>query len=71
MDKLKKANDYIEKNKVDYKELPEFHVAPQVGWINDPNGFSYYDGMVHLFYQFHPYSKNGDLCIGDIVSAVI
>lgn len=26
MDKLKKANDYIEKNKVDYKELPEFHV---------------------------------------------
>ena len=22
MDKLKKANDYIEKNKVDYKELP-------------------------------------------------
>ena len=47
MDKLKKANDYIEKNKVDYKELPEFHVAPQVGWINDPNGFSYYDGMVH------------------------
>ena len=70
MDKLKKANDYIEKNKVDYKELPEFHVAPQVGWINDPNGFSYYDGMVHLFYQFHPYSKEwGPMHWGHCVSS--
>ena len=70
MDKLKKANDYIEKNKVDYKELPEFHVAPQVGWINDPNGFSYYEGMVHLFYQFHPYSKEwGPMHWGHCVSS--
>ena len=70
MDKLKKANDYREKNKVDYKELPEFHVAPQVGWINDPNGFSYYEGMVHLFYQFHPYSKEwGPMHWGHCVSS--
>lgn len=45
MDKLKKADSYIEKNKVSSKELPEFHVAPQIGWINDPNGFSYYNGF--------------------------
>ena len=28
MDKLKKADAYIEKNKLSSKELPEFHVAP-------------------------------------------
>ena len=49
MDKLKKADAYIEKNKLSSKELPEFHVAPQIGWINDPNGFSYYNGKAHLF----------------------
>lgn len=69
MDKLKKANDYIEKNKVDNKELPEFHIAPQIGWMNDPNGFSYYKGMAHLFYQFHPYSKEwGPMHWGHCVS---
>ena len=70
MDKLKKANDYIEKNKVDDKELPEFHVAPKIGWINDPNGFSYYKGRAHLFYQFHPYSKEwGPMHWGHCVSS--
>ena len=57
MDKLKIADEYIKINKVTDKELPEFHVAPPVGWMNDPNGFSYYRGIAHLFYQFHPYSK--------------
>lgn len=32
-----------------------YHVAPPVGWMNDPNGFSYYKGEYHLFYQFYPY----------------
>ena len=67
MDKLKKADAYIEKNKVSSKELPEFHVAPQIGWINDPNGFSYYNGKAHCFISFIPMVRSGDLCIGDIV----
>ncbi|KFI51579.1 glycoside hydrolase family 32 protein [Bifidobacterium biavatii] len=35
---------------------PKFHIASQAGWINDPNGLSYYKGRWHVFYQLHPYS---------------
>lgn len=37
-------------------DRPCFHLTPRVGWMNDPNGFSYYQGMYHLFYQYNPYS---------------
>lgn len=57
MDKLSKANSYKEENHVSKDELPMFHVTPPCGWMNDPNGFSVYQGKVHLFYQFHPYSE--------------
>lgn len=57
MDKLKKANKYIEAHQVNKEELPVFHVTPQVGWMNDPNGFSVYEDKIHLFYQHHPYSE--------------
>ena len=40
------------------KWYPKFHVAPPIGWLNDPNGFSYYKGEYHIFYQYHPYSVN-------------
>lgn len=31
------------------------HVKPENGWMNDPNGFIYYKGWYHLFYQCFPY----------------
>ena len=34
---------------------PVFHFTPRTGWMNDPNGFSYYKGQYHLFYQYYPY----------------
>ena len=40
---------------VDEEARPCFHISPLVGWMNDPNGFSYYNGKYHLFYQYNPY----------------
>jgi len=39
------------------EERPAFHLSPRVGWMNDPNGFSYYKGEYHLFYQYYPFDS--------------
>ena len=36
-------------------DRPLFHLTPRTGWMNDPNGFCYYQGAYHLFYQYYPY----------------
>ena len=35
---------------------PTFHIAAAAGWINDPNGLSFFKGRYHVFFQHHPYS---------------
>lgn len=70
---LEKARKY-ETEKIaatDPQTKPLFHVSAPTGWINDPNGFSFYDGQIHLFYQYHPYTGNGDQCTGDIALRAI
>ncbi|WP_439291342.1 MULTISPECIES: glycoside hydrolase family 32 protein [Rahnella] len=37
---------------------PNFHLAPPAGWMNDPNGLIYHQGVYHAFYQHHPFSEN-------------
>ena len=32
------------------------HLKAPGNWINDPNGFIYYQGRYHLFYQYFPYA---------------
>ena len=36
---------------------PGYHLSVPAGWHNDPNGFGYFQGKAHLFYQFHPYDS--------------
>lgn len=52
----RKYEDAMEANISD-RERPEFHLSARVGWMNDPNGFSYYKGEYHLFYQYYPYDS--------------
>ena len=36
---------------------PAYHHTPPYGWMNDPNGMFYKDGVWHLYYQFNPYGS--------------
>ena len=55
---LARAREYEEKQAdfITDEMRPAYHFSPRTGWLNDPNGLSYYDGKYHLFYQYHPYS---------------
>ena len=56
-EKLAKARAYEAEHekKITPRMRPAFHLTPRVGWMNDPNGFSYYKGQYHMFYQYYPY----------------
>ncbi len=36
--------------------FPGLHIRPPKGWLNDPNGLSYVDGVYHAFFQYNPHS---------------
>lgn len=31
-----------------------FHLMPPTGWVNDPNGLCYFNGLYHVFHQYSP-----------------
>jgi len=39
---------------------PEYHFTPSEGWMNDPNGLVYQDGVYHLFYQAGEWPRRWD-----------
>ena len=48
---------------------PSYHHTPSYGWMNDPNGMFYKDGVYYLCYQYNPYgSKWGHMHWGHAIS---
>ena len=60
--RLLDARNYekLAEKKIADKDRPLFHLSPRTGWMNDPNGFTYFDGKYHMFYQYNPYSSQWD-----------
>ncbi len=48
---LKKARQTLQ-----HQFYPEYHLAPFAGWLNDPNGLVFHNGLYHAFFQHHPFS---------------
>ncbi len=68
---LRDARAYEEERELFIKpeDRPGFHLSARVGWMNDPNGFSFYQGQYHMFYQYYPYDSHwGPMHWGHAVS---
>jgi len=58
-----------EKAKGDYFRL-HYHIMPEYGWMNDPNGLIQFKGKYHAFFQHYPYAPKWELPMhwGHVVS---
>lgn len=59
------AEDRFQSEKDQKLWIPEYHLYPPAGWLNDPNGLCQKDGIYHVFYQYSPlHAEGGDKCWG-------
>lgn len=52
---LKLSGSFDMVNKESFR--PVYHHTPAYGWMNDPNGMFYKDGVYHLYFQYNPYGS--------------
>ncbi len=52
---MKLSDTFDMTNKEKYR--PVYHHTPAYGWMNDPNGMFYKDGVWHLYFQHNPYGS--------------
>lgn len=52
---LKLSDSFDMTNKEMFR--PVYHHTPVYGWMNDPNGMFYKDGVYHLYFQYNPYGS--------------
>lgn len=52
---LKLSGSFDMANKESFR--PVYHHTPVYGWMNDPNGMFYKDGVYHLYFQYNPYGS--------------
>lgn len=64
---LKLSDTFDMANREKYRPL--YHHTPAYGWMNDPNGMFYKDGVWHLYFQHNPYGSTwGNLSWGHSTS---
>ena len=52
---MKFSDEFDLTNREQYR--PVYHHTPAYGWMNDPNGMFYKDGVWHLYFQHNPYGS--------------
>mgnify|MGYP004697734201 FL=1 len=52
---IKTAESFDTTNHEQYRPL--YHHTPAYGWMNDPNGMFFKDGVWHLYFQHNPYGS--------------
>ncbi|MDD6099300.1 MAG: DUF4980 domain-containing protein [bacterium] len=52
---MRLSDTFSAENREKYR--PTYHHTPLYGWMNDPNGMVYHDGVWHLCYQWNPFGS--------------
>lgn len=64
---IKLSDTFDVKNREKFR--PVYHHTPAYGWMNDPNGMFYKDGVYHLYFQHNPYGSTwGNMTWGHSIS---
>lgn len=67
--KISMTREEYEQRYREYKEEREkaaqdpwrlhYHLMPESGWLNDPNGLCQFQGTYHIYYQYSPFDVEG------------